>query len=516
MRIHPLVIFGLLVMVCLSIGVALLQFRFTSSNIPRTKVNIDAARGIHPLDQVLLDNLSYLSRRDTFDVLFVPEEQVSIEPFYLQRCQVSQGEFNRFAQWAQFNATGRPFAHPHEPQELQYRSSFLQHKVLGKLKAPVSGVNYYQAYAYCRAAGGRLPTSAEWEAAASGSARRIFPWGDEFNSSAWKYRNPLLNVAQDCGTFPQSNTPNGLADMGNGVSEWVSNGADSPQIRGGNALNKPYALHALNLVVKDAPADFSSQFVGFRCAFDAPSIKQPWNSHAQTVHIAGGLYWLGTPSAARLPRLARQLGNSLIDLAPLFEQTINNKEQLEVSTYEITVAQYAGFLRDPLVRLGLFANAAEPSGHSYRPLNWKQQKRNPDHPVVGISWWDAFAFARWAGGRLPTLEEWNRLFTGSSPRLYPWGDDYQSGLAIVREDKLLTAPVAVNTSRDRAPTGVLALAGNVSEWTSSVYFANQEHSLVIKGGNYLLQGREAARLDYIARAPAYHRSAAIGFRVVFN
>jgi len=515
MRIHPLATFGLFLLVFLALGVAVLQFRLTSGEIPRTRITLGSAGEIHPLDKVLLDNLSYLSNRNTFDSLFVPRREATLEPFYLQTCQVTQSEFNRFAQWVQFNAEWRSFSHPDEPPEQTYRSNFFEHKILGRLQAPVTGINFYQAHAYCAAAGGRLPTSDEWEAAAAGKEGRIYPWGDAFEASPWKYRNPLLNVAQPCGVYAASDTPNKVSDLGGGASEWASDTeGNAGWLRGGNALNKPFALHALNLVAKEAPPRFASQFVGFRCAFDQPPPSTPWGKTHASVYIPGGRYQLGTPPLARIPGLARQLDQSLIDIAPLFKRP--RQGEFEVSTYEITVAQYAGFLRDPLVALGLFANSAEPSGHSYKPLNWEKQKNNPDHPVVGTSWWDAYAFAKWAGGRLPSMQEWNRLFSGVQPRLYPWGDDYREGLAVVRERNLLTAPAPVGDSRDKSPLGVYALAGNVSEWTSSVYFANQEQNMVIKGGNYLLEGDEAARFDYVARAPAYHRSAAIGFRVIFN
>ena len=514
MRLHPLIFVSLTLLVSLAIGGALLQFRLSSSEIPRTVVSFDTTFNLGPLDQVLLENLSYLSRSNSFDSLFVPNREVTLEPFHIQRCEVSQSDFNRFAQWQQFDATNADFIHPDAPPQQVYRSDFFEHTILGKLRAPVTGVDFYQASAYCAAAGGRLPTNDEWEAAASGTERRLYPWGNSFNPAHWQYRNPLLNVAQSCGTTKGASTPNGIADLGGGASEWVTDTTGNKSfLRGGNALNKPYALHALNLVAKASPPNVSSQFIGFRCAFDVPQPRTPWGDTIPTAALAGGSYQLGTPREARIPFLAQQLERKLLDIEPLFEQTTH--QAIEVSTYEITVAQYARFLRDPLVALGFFANQAEPSGHSYVPLNWAKQKNNPHHPVVGVSWWDAYAYANWVGGRLPTMQEWNRLFTSATPRLYPWGDSYQPQTAIVRDNAVRTAPVTVTESKDRSPDGLYGLAGNVSEWTSSVHFGNTEHSMVIKGGNFLLKGSEAARFDYIARAPAYYRSPAIGFRVIF-
>ena len=62
-----------------------------------------------------------------------------------------------------------------------------------------NGVSYYDAYAYCQASGGRLPTRSEWIAIAGGSEGRLYPWGNSFNSEGWPYLDPRLNAAQRCG-----------------------------------------------------------------------------------------------------------------------------------------------------------------------------------------------------------------------------------------------------------------------------------------------------------------------------
>jgi formylglycine-generating enzyme required for sulfatase activity len=91
--------------------------------------------------------------------------------------------------------------------------------------------------------------------------------------------------------------------------------------------------------------------------------------------------------------------------------------------------EYALFLRD----LGQKGHddrycAGEPPGLSHVPGHWVDGRYPPErqgHPVVRVDWWDARAYARWAGKRLPTLRELERAARGTDGRRYPWGEDYE-------------------------------------------------------------------------------------------
>jgi formylglycine-generating enzyme required for sulfatase activity len=87
-----------------------------------------------------------------------------------------------------------------------------------------------------------------------------------------------------------------------------------------------------------------------------------------------------------------------------------------------------------------------------------------NQPVVGVTWFEADAFARAHDARLPRFDERLRAVRGSEKRPYPWGEPFGEGNANTREE-VLGRPCAVGLYlRDRTPEGVSDLAGNVGEW----------------------------------------------------
>jgi len=151
-----------------------------------------------------------------------------------------------------------------------------------------------------------------------------------------------------------------------------------------------------------------------------------------------------------------------------------------------------------------------------RVYNWDPEKRTypagrSNQPVVLVTWDEAATYCAWAGGRLPTQEEWERAARGIDGRSYPWGETFAPAHANTRESGVGgPTPVGVFVEGE-SPSGALDMAGNVWEWTASDYDPNAK---VLRGGAWNFPA-ESARTFVSERSRPHNRSHAISFRVIF-
>lgn len=474
----------------------------------------------HLLDQVLMQQLQHFKYIKSFNHLFTGDGQKKTLPaMAVDQCEVSQAEFKKFARWTKTNKEFDMLL-PGQPYDWEFFSNTEKHLISGRLAAAANGVTYYDAYAYCAAAGGRLPYSDEWVAIASGGQQNIYPWGQQFNKTGWPYLNPLLNAAQRCGLHNETDTEKKISDLGHNVSEWAQDRSNPAiaTIHGGNAYNQPYELYSLNHLYRYAPQDYRSPYIGFRCVYTGTVPAQsPWGTDMKTVQLATREYRSGLPIGANIPQLIVHLPKEHIDH---LQDMLERKKEIDVNPfslmkYEVSRAQYASFLSDPLVKLGLYADRKQPLNHSYVPNNWPQQMQNPERPVTHIDWWSAYAFAKWAGGRLPSAEEWALAASSNGQLIYPWGHEFVSSYSATIESRLTQASASGRFAKDQTTAGIFDMGGNVSEWTQSIDLSHDGYAIITKGGNYKLPGKESARIDFTNRVPAGYRSPSIGFRVAF-
>jgi formylglycine-generating enzyme required for sulfatase activity len=201
-------------------------------------------------------------------------------------------------------------------------------------------------------------------------------------------------------------------------------------------------------------------------------------------------------------------------------------EEFSIDRSEVSNRQYSRFLewqRTHPAEANSFDHPDQPARQSHTPPYWKDmfpeisrhrvEADDPrwELPVTEVSWWDAYAFARWAGRDLPTEDEWEASGRGPRGFLFPWGDEPDPDRSNV---KRLPRPgespgtIAADSAQDASAFGVRGLSGNVSEWTSTV---RENLGAVAKGGHF---NAPLLTLDAASALQPDTRSPSLGFRTV--
>ena len=181
----------------------------------------------------------------------------------------------------------------------------------------------------------------------------------------------------------------------------------------------------------------------------------------------------------------------------------------------ITNVQYATFLKASGYRPRQRENFLKHWANGMPPAGQEQ------HPVVYVDLDDARAYARWAGKRLPTEEEWQFAAQGPDGRQYPWGADLVPGRCNGGETGGTTPVTAFPDGR--SPFGCYDLCGNTWEWTESERTDGRTRFCLLRGGsfytakgsNWYMDGgpRPAGFSEkFLLMWPGLDRCATVGFR----
>ncbi|TKB88421.1 MAG: formylglycine-generating enzyme family protein [Nitrospira sp.] len=207
-----------------------------------------------------------------------PRHQVSLDAFYMDKFEITVA---RYAEFVRSTKRSKP-AYWDQVDSSKH----------GNL--PVVGVDWQDAEVYCRWAGKRLPTEAEWEKAARGTDGRRYPWGNEQPTPGHaNFGTDYVETIYDkrlapVDSYEAGNSPYGLHHMAGNVWEWTADWYDqqfyatSPQrnptgpstgttkvVRGGSWGSGPGGVRSVNRYGL-TPTDRSGVF-GFRCAQDGPN-----------------------------------------------------------------------------------------------------------------------------------------------------------------------------------------------------------------------------------------------------
>ena len=215
-----------------------------------------------------------------------PRHEVTLDAFYIDKFEVTNGRYIEFVR-----ATNHRIPqHPKDPSRNLWQKNMMPESVADR---PVINVDWYDAEAYCKWAGKRLPTEAEWEKAGRGVDDRRFPWGNvEPTAKHLNYNQRWIGekTLMPVGSYELGKSPYGVYDMAGNVWEWVNDWYDDRYYEKSPAKNPPGPETGSHKVLRSSGWQVETPLVriftrvksdplirnestGFRCAMNAPDAK---------------------------------------------------------------------------------------------------------------------------------------------------------------------------------------------------------------------------------------------------
>lgn len=231
------------------------------------------------------------------EFIYQDGQKASTNAFWMDQYEITIGQYAKFLEYlrahptTQFDSPKQPAGKSHVPKDDVTWSIYYGRARAGKpanntpidLNCPVFNVDYWDAYAYAKWRGHRLPTEIEWEKAARGTDGRIYPWGNELdmkrfdgNADYVERPGPETKATSDgywwwcpVDAKPGDKSPYGIVGMAGNVSEWTDTWIDDkfPVIRGGNFHSPDWKV--TKRVTGAYPNTFS-EYLGFRTVSDTP------------------------------------------------------------------------------------------------------------------------------------------------------------------------------------------------------------------------------------------------------
>ena len=227
----------------------------------------------------------------------------------------------------------------------------------------------------------------------------------------------------------------------------------------------------------------------------SPSPSSPPAPPAGMAYVAGGEFIMGRDDGTQYEKPQHQAA-----VSPFF-----------IDIYEVSCEEYKKFVDETGYRA---------------PAGWGKGNLPPARarlPVTGIDWDDANAYARWAGKRLPTEQEWEFAARGADGRIYPWGNEWKANAANAASSSHNHVAEVGEHTAGPSPFGAYDMAGNVWEWTASDLAAYPGGALpgqargdmkVVRGGSWL-EGRSGMTVTTRKGLPPRGgQYSSVGFRCV--
>ena len=399
-----------------------------------------------------------------------PVHTVYLDAFYIDRTEVTNARYRACVKAEACDA----------PSNTTYydNADYAQH--------PVVYVSWNDADAYCRWAGKRLPTEAEWEKAARGTDGRTYPWGEGIDCDHAQY-DGCAGKTVSVESNPKGASPYGALDMVGNVWEWLAdwynsdyydqsprsnprgpNSGEYRVLRGGSWNFQPNDVRGAERGMRHP--DEPSPVAGFRC----PGLP---STPPGMVYVPAGEFIMGSTDADVDNAMA--LCNEDRDDCKRYWFEVEQPQHtvcldaFYIDRCEVTNAQFAQFLNEQ-------GNQEEEGvtwldiGSEDCLITQTEEQHQPksgyeEHPVIMVSWYGARAYCEWAGKRLPTEAEWEKAARGTDGRRYPWGNSEPDCNRANYNDCVGLTTIVGSYPAGASPYGVLDMADNVREWVADWY-----------------------------------------------